>query len=93
MLLERTRLGALGLVVAVGVTSATAQWAGWESVATLSDPGIFAGSLPTPEMPLLRFVPVLIVPAVSLAFVGLVQGAGISANGVLRSLRAPSFGP
>ena len=39
-----------------------------------------ADTLPRPELPLLRAVPALIVPAVSLAFVGLVQGAGISAN-------------
>lgn len=78
--LERTRLGAMGLVVAVVVTSALAYMAGWDSVATLADLGVVADSLPTPELPLLRMVPALIVPAVSLAFVGLVQGAGISAN-------------
>ena len=49
-------------------------------MATLSDLGIVPDSLPTPQLPLLRLVPVLIVPALSLAFVGLVQGAGISAN-------------
>jgi len=80
VVLERTPLGSLGLVVAVVVTSAAARWAGWTSVATLADLGVVANSLPTPELPLLRLVPVLIVPAVSLAFVGLVQGAGISAN-------------
>jgi SulP family sulfate permease len=80
VLLERTRLGALGMVVAVVVTSAAAGLLGWTSVATLSDLGIVPDSLPTPELPLLGLVPVLVVPAVSLAFVGLVQGAGISAN-------------
>jgi sulfate permease, SulP family len=80
VLLERTRLGALGLVVAVVVTSAVAHTAGWDSVATLRDLGIVPDSLPTPELPLLRMVPTLLIPAVSLAFVGLVQGAGISAN-------------
>lgn len=80
VVLERTPLGSLGLVVAVIVTSAAARWAGWTSVATLADLGVVADSLPTPELPLLRLVPALIVPAVSLAFVGLVQGAGISAN-------------
>ena len=49
-------------------------------MATLSDLGIVPDSLPTPQLPLLRLVPVLIVPALSLAFVGLVQGAGISAS-------------
>lgn len=80
VLLEKTKLGAVGLVVAVVATSVAARWAGWTDVATLSDLGIVPGSLPTPELPLLQLVPVLIVPALSLAFVGLVQGAGISAN-------------
>ncbi len=80
VLLERTRLGALGMVVAVIATSAVAQWADWTSVATLRDLGVAADSLPTPELPLVRLIPSLLVPAVSLAFVGLVQGAGISAN-------------
>ncbi len=80
VMLERTRLGALGMVVAVIATSAFTHWADWSTVATLRDLGVVADSLPSPELPLLRMVPVLIVPAVSLAFVGLVQGAGISAN-------------
>jgi len=80
LLLERTRLGSLGLVVAVIATSAAAHWAGWDGVATLRDLGVVADSLPRPEWPLLRLVPVLIIPALSLAFVGLVQGAGVSAN-------------
>jgi sulfate permease, SulP family len=80
ILLERTRLGALGMVVAVILTSAVAHWADWTSVATLRDLGVVADALPTPALPLLQMVPALIVPAVSLAFIGLVQGAGISAN-------------
>jgi sulfate permease, SulP family len=80
VLLERTRLGAMGLVVAVVMTSAAASLAGWDSVATLSDLGIVPDALPRPELPLVRLIPALIVPAVSLAFVGLVQGAGISAS-------------
>jgi SulP family sulfate permease len=70
----------MGLVVAVAATSAGAHWAGWDSVATLRDLGIVPDSLPTPELPALQLVPALLVPAASLAFVGLVQGAGISAN-------------
>jgi sulfate permease, SulP family len=80
ILLERTRLGALGLVVAVVVSSAAVQVLGWDGVATLRDLGVVADALPRPELPLLRLVPVLILPALSLAFVGLVQGAGVSAN-------------
>lgn len=80
VLLERTRLGGLGLVIAVIATSAFVGIAGWSEVATLRDLGVAVESLPRPELPLLRLVPVLVLPAVSLAFVGLVQGAGISAN-------------
>jgi len=79
LLFERTRVGALGLVVAVVITSAGALLLGWQ-VATLNDLGVVASSLPRPEAPLLGLVPVLLLPAASLAFVGLVQGASISAN-------------
>jgi SulP family sulfate permease len=79
ILLERTRMGALGLVLAVVATSAGAAALG-SGVATLNDLGVAINSLPRPEVPLLAAVPALIVPALSLAFVGLVQGASISAN-------------
>ena len=80
LLLERTPLGSLGLVVAVIATSAAAAALGWSEVATLNDLGVAIRGLPTPTWPLLGQFPVLLVPAASLAFVGLVQGAGISAN-------------
>ena len=80
LLLERTPIGSLGLVVAVIATSAAAAALGWSEVATLNDLGVAISGLPTPTWPLLGQVPVLLVPAASLAFVGLVQGAGISAN-------------
>jgi SulP family sulfate permease len=80
VLLGRTRLGAMGLVVAVIATSAAVSIGGWEQVATLNDLGVTIGSLPSFELPRLRSIPTLIIPAVSLAFVGLVQGAGISAT-------------
>ena len=79
LLFERTRVGALGLVVAVVITSAAALLFGWQ-VATLNDLGVVASALPRPTAPLLGLVPAMIVPAASLAFVGLVQGASISAN-------------
>ena len=80
LLFERTRLGPLGLVVAVVITSAATSLLGWSHVATLSDLGAIPRSLPLPQAPTLRLVPVLLLPALSLTFVGLVQGASISAN-------------
>jgi sulfate permease, SulP family len=80
LLLERTRLGAMGLVLAVVMTSAAARMGGWDSVATLGDLGVVPDALPRPQLPSLRLVPTLLLPAASLAFVGLVQGAGITAS-------------
>lgn len=80
ILLERTRLGALGLVVAIIITSAIPAALGWSDVATLQDLGVALGSLPRPVLPDASLVFGLAIPALSLAFVGLVQGASISAN-------------
>ncbi len=80
VVLGRTRLGPLGLVLAVIVASAGVAVLGWHGVATVSDLSKIPRALPLPEAPMLRLVPSLVIPAVSLAFVGLVQGAAISAN-------------
>ena len=79
VVLERTPIGPLGLVVAVIVTSAAAMGLGWD-VAKVHDLGAELGTLPRPQFPQWSLVPSLLVPALSLALVGVVQGAGISAN-------------
>ncbi len=53
---------------------------GWDGVAQLADVADVPRSLPGPVLPDFGLVLPLLVPAVSLAFVGLVQGASISAN-------------
>jgi sulfate permease, SulP family len=80
LLLERTRLGPLGLVLAVIVTSAATAILGWHEVATVGGLGAIPRSLPLPVVPMFSLVPSLLIPALSLAFVGLVQGAAISAK-------------
>lgn len=80
VLLERTRLGALGMVVAILLTSAAVPLFGLDSVQRLEDVADIPGSLPTPSLPALSLVATLIVPALSLTFVGLVQGAAISGS-------------
>jgi SulP family sulfate permease len=52
---------------------------GWSSVATLNDLGVVLEGLPPLTLPSVALAPQFLVPAASLAFVGLVQGAGISA--------------
>ena len=80
LVLERTKAGPLGLVLAVIITSAGVAVLGWGDVATVRELSEVPRSLPLPGAPMLRLVPSLVVPAVSLAFVGLVQGAAISAG-------------
>jgi SulP family sulfate permease len=80
ILLERTRLGPLGMVVAIVLTSAAVALFGMDSVAQLRDIAEVPRSLPLPMLPDIKLVFELLVPATALAFVGLVQGAGISAN-------------
>jgi sulfate permease, SulP family len=80
LLLERTRLGQLGMVLAIVVTSAAVVALGWDGVAQLSDLAEVPRSLPRPVMPDFALLLPLMLPAVSLAFIGLVQGAAISAN-------------
>jgi SulP family sulfate permease len=76
--LEKTRLKSLGLVAAMIVASLFVPLFGWDSVAQLQDIADAPGSLPRPVMPALSLIPALIIPALSLAFVGLVQGASIT---------------
>lgn len=89
LLLERARAGGLGLVVAVVAASAAAYLLGLSGVATLDDLGVAVDGLPTPALPALGELPVLIIPALSLAFVALIQGAAISANFVNPDGRYP----
>ena len=77
--LERTKLGPLGMVVAVIAGSAIVPLFGWD-VQQLRDITDIPRSLPLPVLPDLSLVLDLAIPAAALAFVGLVQGAGISAN-------------
>lgn len=78
LVLERTRLGALGLFVAVAISSALVAVVPAVSTApTVADLGEIPSGLPVPILPSLAAVVPMIVPALSLAFVGLVQGAAI----------------
>ena len=82
VVLQRTRLGALGMVVAIGAGSALAAVLNGNESAVLQvrDLATIPNALPSISLPALGDVFFLLVPAVSLAFVGLVQGAGVSAG-------------
>jgi SulP family sulfate permease len=78
-----TRLGSLSLVLAVIVGSGAAAllnlWVA-RPAAVLHDIVDVPSSLPLPVLPDLVDAPNLLIPAVSLAFIGLVQGAAVSAG-------------
>lgn len=80
--LQRTRLGALGLVVAIVAGSILAViFNGLDrEVLQVRDIANVPSGLPLITMPVFKDIPALIIPAFSLAFVGLVQGAGVSAG-------------
>lgn len=78
--LERTRLKALGMVVALFFVSLIVPLVGAEQIALARDVADIPRSLPAPVLPSLLLMPTLLIPALSLAFVGLVQGASISAS-------------
>lgn len=78
--LERTRLGALGMVAAIVVTSGLVVTIGADQVALLRQVTDVPAALPTPSLPDLSLIASLAIPALSLAFVGLVQAAAISSS-------------
>ena len=80
LVLERTQLKGLGLVVAMLGASLLVPLFGWEDVALVADIAEIPQGLPSLVLPPLSEILTLIVPALSLALVGLVQGAGVSQN-------------
>lgn len=82
VVLQRTKLGALGLVVAIfgGSLVAGVVRAFGADVAQVRDIADVPRGLPWITAPAIGDVPSLLIPAASLAFVGLVQGAGVAAG-------------
>ncbi|MBV0895428.1 SulP family inorganic anion transporter [Microbacterium sp. NC79] len=82
--LERTALGALAMVVAIVATSALAALlnalVAHQPVALLSGIAEVPNALPGVSLPDASLILPLILPALSLALVGLVQGAAISGS-------------
>jgi sulfate permease, SulP family len=78
LVLERTRLRGLGMVLAVVAVSGVVALLGPRGVAIVDDIAVIPDGLPRPQLPALDLVGVLLIPALALAFVGLVQGAAIS---------------
>ncbi|MGI9594590.1 MAG: SulP family inorganic anion transporter, partial [Acidimicrobiales bacterium] len=82
VVLRRTRLQAMGLVVAIvaGSGLAAVLSALGQDVSVVGNVVEVPNRLPAPKLPSLGNLIELVVPAFSLAFVGLVQGAGVSVS-------------
>jgi len=80
ILLSETRLSKMSMVIAIIVASLLVPLFNWDSVALVEDISEIPGSLPRPVLPSLSLITALILPALSIAIVGLVQGAGVSQN-------------
>ncbi|MCV2394727.1 SulP family inorganic anion transporter [Actinotalea sp. M2MS4P-6] len=68
----------LAPVIALVIMTVAVPLLGLASVATVGDIASIPNGLPTPDLPDLSSIPVLVLGSVSVALVALVQGAGIS---------------
>ncbi|CUK19960.1 putative sulfate transporterc/MT1781 [Ruegeria denitrificans] len=76
-LIQQTRLSKFSLVLALGATTGLATLFQGGSIVLVKDVAIIPRSLPTPMLPDLSYFPELILPAIAIAVIGLVQGAGV----------------
>ena len=78
LVLNRTRLSNFSMLIALVLTSGAVIAMGWGDVAQVGDIAEIPSGLPLPSIPDLSLIPKLIAPAISLAIIGMVQGAGVS---------------
>jgi len=79
VLLERTPVAKFAMILALLGATAAVILLGWQNtVANIGDVAQIPQSLPRPQLPDLSLAPGLILPAVSLAIIGLVQASGVS---------------
>ena len=78
LLLQKTRLHKFALVLAMVFAGLLAAITNQESVSLLGDAADISGGLPSPVLPDLKTLPELVVPALSLAILGLSVSAGVS---------------
>ena len=72
---DRTRLRNFSMLLGMVIASGAVVVLGWEAVDQV---GKIPAGLPLPALPDLSLLPELIAPAISIAIIGLVQGAGVS---------------
>jgi SulP family sulfate permease len=78
LLLNLTAVRKFSMVLAFAAATVVTAAIGLASVALVGDIAAIPSSLPQFQMPDLSYLPQLIVPAIAIAAIGLVQGAGVS---------------
>jgi sulfate permease, SulP family len=78
LLLNRTRVKNFSMLLGIAIASIVVLLFSLNSIQQVSDIAKIPSGFPLPKLPDLRLLPGLIVPALSIAVIGLVQGAGIS---------------
>jgi SulP family sulfate permease len=78
LIFDRTRLSNFSMLIALALSSIAVIALGWEDVPQVADIAEIPGGLPLPGIPDLALIPKLIAPAISIAIIGMVQGAGVS---------------
>jgi SulP family sulfate permease len=68
------------LILALLLTSVAVSLLGLESVHLVGDSYDISGALPSFALPTLSLIPKLLLPAIAIALIGLIQGAGVSQN-------------
>jgi SulP family sulfate permease len=80
LLLDRSRARNFSMVIAIVIGSAVAYILGLDSVELVGDISEIPRSIPTPRLPDLSLARELVGPAVAIAIIALVQGAGVGRN-------------
>ncbi len=73
-----TPLRKFAFILAIAIATALAALLGWDSVKTVGDIATIPRSLPDLIIPDVSLVPRMLIPALSVAIIGLIQGAGVS---------------
>ncbi len=78
LVVDRTRARNFSMLIGMVLASLAAVVFGWDMVAQVGDVAQIPSGLPRPVLPDLTLLGELALPAVSIAIIGLVQGAGVS---------------
>ena len=78
IVLDRTRLNAISMLVALVVGALLVVILGWSTVTLVGDTFQIPRELPRPMLPDLTLIPQLLFSAVAIGIIGLVQASGVS---------------